>query len=128
MTTDVQYKLMRLLEANPEQSQRDLARELGISLGKVNYCVQALVKKGWIKAANFTNSQNKAAYMYLLTPRGIEQKAILTARFLQLKMAEYEALRLEIRRMRRETKAMQARAHESAGLPAGLRKLRDGAA
>lgn len=128
MTTDVQYKLMRLLEANPELSQRDLARELGISLGKVNYCVQALVKKGWIKAANFTNSQNKAAYMYLLTPRGIEQKAILTARFLQVKMAEYEALRVEIKRMRRETKAMQSRAHDDSRLPNGMRKMRDGAA
>lgn len=128
MTTDVQYKLMRLLEVNPELSQRDLARELGISLGKVNYCVQALVKKGWIKAANFTNSQNKAAYMYLLTPRGIEQKAILTARFLQVKMAEYEALRVEIRRMRREAKAMQSRSYDDSRLPSGMRKLRDGAA
>lgn len=99
---EVHYKLMRLIEANPELSQRDVARQLGISLGKVNYCLQALMKKGWIKVANFTNSQNKAAYMYLITPRGIEQKALLTVRFLQTKMREYEALRLEIRQMRRE--------------------------
>jgi EPS-associated MarR family transcriptional regulator len=85
-------------------SQRDLARELGVSLGKVNYCLQALIKKGWIKASNFTNSHNKAAYMYLLTPRGIEQKASLTVRFLQAKMREYEALRAEIKQIRREAK------------------------
>lgn len=102
--SDEHYKLMRLLEANPEMSQRDLARELGISLGKVNYCLQALVQKGWVKARNFTNSQNKAAYMYLLTPRGIEQKAQLTVRFLHVKMREYEALRAEIKQMRREAK------------------------
>jgi len=103
-STDVHYKLMRLLEANPEMSQRDLAKELGISLGKANYCLQALIKKGWIKAINFTNSQSKAAYMYLLTPRGIEQKASLTVEFLQIKMREYESLRAEIRQMRREAK------------------------
>lgn len=99
---EVHYKLMRLIEANPEISQRDVARQLSISLGKVNYCLRALIKKGWIKVTNFTNSQNKAAYMYLITPRGLEQKALLTVRFLHAKMQEYEALRLEIRQMRRE--------------------------
>ena len=102
MTTDVHYKLMRLLEANPGMSQRDAARELGISLGKVNYCLQALIHKGWIKATNFKNSQNKAAYMYLLTPRGLESKASLTVKYLKIKMREYEALRVEIEEMRRE--------------------------
>jgi EPS-associated MarR family transcriptional regulator len=96
------YKLMRLLEANPEMSQRDAARELGISLGKVNYCLRALIHKGWLKAARFGNSQNKRAYSYLLTPRGIEQKAQLTVRFLQIKMREYEVLRAEIEQIRRE--------------------------
>ena len=105
--TDIHYKLMRLLQANPEMSQRDLARELGISLGRVNYCLRALIKKGWIKATNFTNSQNKAAYMYLLTPRGIEQKARLTVKFLQLKLREYEALREEISLIRREAELDQ---------------------
>jgi EPS-associated MarR family transcriptional regulator len=117
---DVHYKLMRLLQANPEMSQRDLARELGISLGKANYCLQALIKKGWIKATNFTNSQNKAAYMYLLTPRGLEEKASLTVEFLQIKMREYEALRAEIKQMRREAKA-----GASTRAPAVGRKLRD---
>jgi EPS-associated MarR family transcriptional regulator len=97
------YKLMRLLDANPEISQRDVARTLGISLGKVNYSLRALVRRGWIKAANFKNSNNKAAYMYLLTPRGMEEKASLTMRFLAIKMNEYERLRGEIEQMRRET-------------------------
>jgi EPS-associated MarR family transcriptional regulator len=102
MSTDVHYKLMKLVEANPGMSQRDLARKMGVSLGKVNYCLQALMGKGWIKATNFTNSQNKAAYMYLLTPRGVEEKARLTMQFLKVKVQEYEALRTEIEQMRRE--------------------------
>ena len=102
--SDVHYKLMRVLEAHPEMSQRDIARELGMSLGKVNYCLQALMRKGWIKAVNFKNSHNKAAYLYLLTPRGLEQKANLTMHFLQLKLREYEALRLEIEQMQREAR------------------------
>jgi len=105
METDVHYKLMRLVESNPGMSQRELARELGISLGKVNYCLRALIRRGWVKATNFTNSQNKAAYMYLLTPRGVEEKARLTMRFLQVKMQEYEALRAEIEQMHQEARA-----------------------
>jgi EPS-associated MarR family transcriptional regulator len=111
LTDELRYKLMRLLQANPEMSQRDVARELGISLGKVNYCVRALVRKGWIKAANFKNNHNKAAYMYLLTPRGIEAKAKLTVEFLQIKMREYEALRTEIDQMTLE--AAEARSREA---------------
>lgn len=102
MTDEMRYKLIRLLDANPAMSQRDVARELGISLGKANFCLQALMQKGWIKATNFKNSRNKAAYMYLLTPRGLEGKASLTLRYLQSKMREYEALRVEIEEMRRE--------------------------
>ena len=99
---EMRYKLMRLLEANPRVSQRDAARELGISVGKVNYCVQALIRKGWIKATRFKNNRNKAAYMYLLTPRGIEEKTSLTLEFLQIKMHEYEALCAEIEQIRKE--------------------------
>ena len=99
---ETRYKLMRLLEANPHLSQRDAARELGISLGKLNYCVQALISKGWVKVTRFKNSRNKIAYMYLLTPHGLEQKADLTLRFLQRRVLEYEALRAEIEQMRRE--------------------------
>lgn len=102
---EVRYKLLRLLAANPELSQRDVARELGISLGKVNYCLRALVRKGWIKASRFTNSRNKAAYMYLLTPRGIEEKFRVTFKFLRIKLREYETLRDEIEQIRRDAGA-----------------------
>jgi EPS-associated MarR family transcriptional regulator len=105
LSDEMGFKLMRLLDAKPELSQRDAARELGVSLGKVNYCVQALIRKGWLKAARFKRSQNRAGYMYLLTPRGIEQKAGLTLEFLRIKTREYEMLRGEIEQMRREAKA-----------------------
>ncbi len=97
------YKLMRLLDANPGMSQREAARKLGVSLGKVNYCLQALMRRGWIKASNFKNSQNKAAYLYVLTPRGLQGKASLTIEYLKERMREYEALRIEIEQMRRES-------------------------
>jgi len=95
-------KVLRLLEANPCVNQRDLASSMGISLGKANYCLKALVDKGWIKMQNFRNSQHKLGYAYLLTPSGIVQKADLTARFLLAKMAEYENLNREIEALRRE--------------------------
>jgi EPS-associated MarR family transcriptional regulator len=100
--TDMHYKLMRLLASNPGMSQRDVARELGMSLGKVNYCLHALVERGWVKASSFRNSRNKAAYMYLLTPRGAEKKAQLAVDFLRMKMREYEALRAEIEQIQQE--------------------------
>jgi EPS-associated MarR family transcriptional regulator len=106
---EMQYKVMRLLEANPEMSQRDVARALGVSLGKANYCVQALIVKGCIKATNFRNSRNKAAYMYLLTPRGVREKTRVTVEFLQRKMHEYEALRDEIEQIRREAYGRRTR-------------------
>ena len=102
--TDAHYKLMRLIERNPELSQRELAKALGVSLGKANYCIQALIEKGWIKANNFRHSTNKLGYAYLLTPEGIEQKAVLTKNFLQRKMQEYEALQQEIRELKRDMK------------------------
>jgi EPS-associated MarR family transcriptional regulator len=102
LTDEVRYRLLRLLASNPGMSQRDVARELGISLGKVNYCLKLLVEKGWIKATNFKNSRNKIAYMYLMTPRGIEEKAGVTLQFLQRKMREYEELRADIKRIRQE--------------------------
>jgi EPS-associated MarR family transcriptional regulator len=102
LTDEMRYKLMRALESNPELSQRDLARELGVSLGRVNYCLRALIRTGLVKARNFSNSKNKAAYTYLLTPRGIEEKAEVTYQFLRSKIEEYERLRSEIKMIRRE--------------------------
>ena len=105
----IRYELIHMLESNPEMSQRDMARELGISLGKTNYCLRALIGKGWIKAANFKNSSNRTAYMYLLTPRGVAEKANLTVRFLQMKIREYENLRIEIERLQQEAERQGSR-------------------
>ena len=108
LSDEMRYKLLKLLDANPRLSQRDVARELDISVGKVNYCLKALVRKGWIKASRFTNSRNKAAYMYLLTPRGMEAKIRLTFEFLRIKLREYETLRDEIDEIRREADAARS--------------------
>ena len=99
---DAHYHLLRLLDSRPQLTQRELAREMGVSLGKVNYCVAALIEKGWIKARNFRNNKNKLSYAYLLTPSGIEQKAVITVHFLRRKMEEYESLTKEIAQLRRE--------------------------
>lgn len=102
LSDEYRYKILRLLEADPQMSQRDLARALGISLGKANYCLQALIERGLVKANNFKNSNNKQAYMYLLTPRGISEKARVAVRFLRHKMNEYESLQREIENLKRE--------------------------
>ena len=99
---EAHYRLLRVLESSPQLTQRELAREMGVSLGKVNYCVKALIEQGWIKARNFRNNNNKLSYAYLLTPRGIEQKAVITSHFLRRKLAEYESLKKEIAQLRRE--------------------------
>ncbi|OGS75137.1 MAG: MarR family EPS-associated transcriptional regulator [Gallionellales bacterium GWA2_55_18] len=96
------YGLLKTLENNPSLSQRDLAKHLGISLGKVNFCINALVEKGCLKVNNFRNSDNKLAYAYLLTPKGVEQKARMTVEFLQIKVQEYKRLRAEIEELQRE--------------------------
>lgn len=96
------YGLLKTLEHNPSLSQRDLAKRLGISLGKVNFCLNALVEKGCLKVNNFRNSENKLAYAYVLTPRGIEERARMTVHFLRYKMQEYEQLRAEIEELKRE--------------------------
>jgi len=96
------YGLLKTLEENPGLSQRDMAKRLGISLGKVNFCLNALVAKGLLKVNNFRNSDNKLAYAYLLTPHGVEEKARITVLFLKHKMQEYERLRAEIEALKRE--------------------------
>lgn len=98
-------RVLRLLDASPQLTQRALARELGVSLGKANYCLRALLGKGFVKVQNFRNSTNKRAYAYLLTPEGVAAKAELTRRFLALKRKEYDALRLEIERLQRESES-----------------------
>ena len=104
----MRYKLLKLLESDPNISQRQLADALGISLGKVNYCLKALMTKGLIKAKNFRNSHNKLGYVYMLTARGLEDKAKVTVRFLKYKMDEYEELEKEIEQLRREAAENEA--------------------
>jgi EPS-associated MarR family transcriptional regulator len=108
LTDEHRYKILKLVESNPSISQRELALALGISLGKVNFCLQALIEKGLIKATNFRNSKNKRAYMYLLTPRGIEEKASMTMRFLKEKINEYKRLSAEIKELRIEAKSINS--------------------
>lgn len=102
---DLRYRVLQLLEQQPDITQRELAAALGISLGRVNNCVQALIERGWVKAANFRNSKQKRAYLYKLTPHGLSEKASLAVRFLRRKeqerrelLHEIEALREEVRR------------------------------
>jgi EPS-associated MarR family transcriptional regulator len=102
LTDEYRFKIFKLVEANPAISQRELARELGISLGKVNFCLKALIEKGLLKASNFRNSKNKISYVYKLTPKGIEERANVTVRFLKQKMTEYEKIKSEIEFLRLE--------------------------
>ncbi len=108
LTDEYRYKILKLVEAKPEISQRELAKDLGISLGKANFCLKALIEKGLLKATNFRNSQNKLAYMYLLTPSGIEEKSSITLRFLKSKMRDYELLQAEINLLMQEAKSDKA--------------------
>jgi EPS-associated MarR family transcriptional regulator len=93
---DLHFRVLRLIEEKPDISQRELAERLGVSNGKLHYCMRALIQKGLVKLGNFASSTHHLGYAYLLTPKGIAQKASMTARFLRRKMAEYEALQSEI--------------------------------
>jgi len=101
----LQFQAIRLIESQPSVTQRQLASALGVSVGRANYCVRALVEKGLVKMRNYRNSENKSAYLYLLTPRGLRSKGALARRFLERKVHEYDALALEIDRLRREASA-----------------------
>ena len=99
---ELRLRVMRLLEEHPEMSQRAIARELGVSLGGVNYALKALIDKGYVKAGNFAQSDDKSAYLYLLTPAGLLQKSALATTFLSRKIEEYEVLKQEIEMLKRE--------------------------
>jgi len=103
---DIRLDLLRKLELNPHCTQRELSKDMGISLGKVNYCMQKLTERGWVKLTNFSRSSNKFGYMYLLTPKGIEQKARLTTSFLKIKLDEFEILKDEINQLKLDEKKM----------------------
>ena len=93
---DIRLDLLRKLEENPNYTQRELSKEMGVSLGKVNYCMKKLIEKGLVKLSNFSHNADKVSYIYLLTPKGIENKTKLTIEFLKIKIKEYEILQEEI--------------------------------
>jgi EPS-associated MarR family transcriptional regulator len=93
---DTYFRVLRMLQDNPDMTQREIAEKLGISTSGLNYCLKALIDKGWVKVHNFSQSKNKFGYVYLLTPQGVAEKAVLTGRFLKRKMAEYDSLKMAI--------------------------------
>jgi EPS-associated MarR family transcriptional regulator len=99
---DNEYTLLKILKDNPEMTQRQLSKELGLSLGKTNYLIHALMGKGWVKLTNFRRSNKKLGYLYLITPKGIEEKSILAKNFLERKSAEYIKLKEEIEILKSE--------------------------
>lgn len=114
ISDEIKYRLLKLLEHDPELSQRAISKEMGISLGKVNYCLHALIDKGILKAKNFYRNNNKKAYAYYLTPQGLDEKARVTINFLQTRIDEYEILKSEIDEIRKEAQALkQLRSNKS---------------
>ena len=103
---EIHLDLLRKLEVSPELTQRELSKDMGVSLGKINYCMQKLIEKGWVKISNFSNNPNKVSYIYLLTPQGIEQKRILTISFLKIKLDEYEVLKNEINKLKQDAEKL----------------------
>ncbi|SDX67657.1 EPS-associated transcriptional regulator, MarR family [Litoreibacter albidus] len=110
---DMHFRILRLLQENPEMSQRDLAKAVGVSVGRMNYVLGALVDKGLVKLGNFTAAKDKRRYAYVLTPQGIAKRAALTRSFLARKMAEYEALREEIEAIKRDNERHDQQASRS---------------
>ena len=104
---ELEYRVLKILERQPDLTQRQLAAELGVSLGKTHYLVKSLVDVGWVKLDNFQRSDNKWGYAYLLTPKGIVEKAAITARFLVRKKQEFNNLQLEIQQLQEEVRQQQ---------------------
>jgi EPS-associated MarR family transcriptional regulator len=110
LTSELQFRVMRLLETNPQMNQRELSKSLGVSLGGINYCINALAAKGSIKIQNFRNNKNKWIYAYLLTPQGLAEKTALSGSFLKRKMKEYQLLKEEIEALKAEISEGERRA------------------
>ena len=106
---ELEYRALKILEQQPDMTQRELAEALGVSLGKTHYLVKSLIDVGWVKLDNFQKSDNRWGYAYLLTPMGIAEKAAITARFLVRKQQEYSDLQLEIQQLQEEVKQQQNR-------------------
>ncbi len=96
---EIRYRLLKILSQEPKLGQRDMAKRMGISLGKVNYCISELASKGWIKITRFKNAREKIPYTYMLTPKGLEERGRLTLRFLKRKLREYEEIKKQIREL-----------------------------
>ena len=105
---DIQLDLLRKVESNPECTQRELSKEMGVSLGKVNYCMKKLIEKGLVKLKSFSRNPNKSGYVYLLTAKGIEEKTRLTFRFLNIKIEEYKMLKEEIRILKHDAEQLNS--------------------
>lgn len=112
---DTYFRVMRILQENPDLTQRELADRLGISVGGLNYCLKALIEKGLVKMKNFGHSKNKFGYVYILTPSGIAEKAAIAHGFLQRKIEEYEALRAEIEVLKSEVEIQMIKVHKKHG-------------
>lgn len=113
-TDETRYLLLKYLEQHPTATQREVALALGVSIGKANYCLRALIEKGWVKVRNFRNSNKKSAYLYVLTPRGIEEKIDVTCAFLRRKRDEYDRLAEEIERLTDEVRSLEVAPDRSA--------------
>lgn len=113
---EIEYRVLKLLEANPELSQRELSSALGVSLGKAHYVLKGLMDVGWVKLKNFRRSNNKLGYAYVLTPVGVAEKVAITVRFLARKQHEFEALQAEIQALRAEVKTMRGTPHYTGSL------------
>jgi EPS-associated MarR family transcriptional regulator len=107
LTDETRYRLLKFLEEHPTATQREVASALGVSVGKANYCLRALIEKGWVKVRNFRNSNKKTGYLYALTPRGIEEKINVTFAFLRRKRDEYDLLSKEIDRLADEVRGFE---------------------
>ena len=116
LTSELQFRVMRLLEANPQMNQRELSKSLGVSLGGINYCLNALAAKGSIKIQNFRNNKNKWVYAYLLTPQGLAEKTALTGSFLKRKMQEYQLLHEEIEALSKEVNSDKLKSDDNLNL------------
>ena len=105
---ETHYQLLKLLQENPNISQRQLAEQMGVSLGKINYCIKALIDIGHVKLKNFSRSKNKLGYAYLLTPKGVKEKTRVTLRFLEFKKTQYDQIKKEIVRLQQEVSGIDA--------------------
>ena len=111
MNDETHYQLLKLIEGNPQLSQRELANAMGVSLGKINYCLRAVMQRGLVKVKNFKANPNKRMYAYYLTPKGVEEKSRVTVQFLKRKMREYENLKREIELLQIEIATSESKEH-----------------